>query len=169
MRMASGKQENTSEKGLSILLGSIVNSFPGAAGADYSEITLYDRRNNEFITAAATLGERNEAFAGKKSGYAMDDRKKALAQNVMESKNPLIIHDVGDALLSDADTDMINRLGIKSIAVFPMFAGDRFVGSISFDYDGHTHRFTQQEINGMYGFADLAAHMIDYAQRSLSK
>ena len=169
MRMASGKQEKTGEKGLTILLESIVNSFPGAAGADYSEITLYDRRDNEFIAAAATLPERNEAFAGKKFAYAMDDRKKALTQNVMESKNPLIIHDVGEALLSDVDTDMIERLGIKSIAVFPMFAGDRFVGSIIFDYDGHTHKFTQHEINGMYGFADLAAHMIDYAQRRLSK
>lgn len=165
MRLAFGAKEKTSETGLRVLLGSIVNSFPETAGADYSEITLYDNMSNEFIFAAATGKDRDGVFSGKKIGYTMDDKQKTMAQNVMESRNPLIVHNVGDTALSGADEDMVNRLGIKSVAVFPMFAGDRFVGSISFDYDGHTHKFTQQEINDMYRLADLAAHMVNYAQQ----
>jgi GAF domain-containing protein len=95
----------------------------------------------------------------------MDEDKKTLTQKVMEARNPLIIHDIGDTVMSDADRDMVNRLDIKSMAVFPMFSGDGFVGSISFDYAGHPHKFTNQDINGMYALAALAALMIDYAAK----
>lgn len=45
-----------------------------------------------------------------------------------------------------------------------MFAGERFIGSISFDFGSHTHRYSSEEINRMYGLADLAAHMIGYGE-----
>jgi GAF domain-containing protein len=143
MRLAFGtKGKGESKKGLRVLLESIVNWF-----------------------AAATGKERDEAFSGEQFKLTMDEGKKIFTQKAMESKNPLIINDVDDYVMSEADRDMVERLEIRSMAVFPMFAGDRFVGSISFDHVGHTHKFTQQDINGMYALADLAALMINYAER----
>lgn len=166
MRLAFGTKEKREggEKGLHVLLGSIVNCFPETMGADYSEITLLDNKDMVFTFATATGKERDAIFSGHQFKYTMDEGDKIFTQKVMESRNPLVIHDTGDYAMSDPDMDMVNRLGIKSMAVFPMFAGDRFVGSISFDYGGHTHKFTQQDINGMYSLADLAAHMIGYAE-----
>ena len=165
MGLTSDTKEWEVEKGcLRLLLESIVNCYPEAAGAEYSEITLYDGKSNEFIGAAATGKDRDDVFSGKRLGYARDEGRKTLTQKAMESRNPVIIHDVNEAALADADRAMVDRLGIRSTAVFPLFAGSRFVGSISFDHGGHTHRFTQQDINAMYALADLAAHLIGYAE-----
>jgi len=166
MRLGFGmKEKGEGKKGLRVLLESMVNCFPETAGADYGEITLFNDKDMTFTFAAATKNDRDEAFSGNQFKLTMDEGEKILTQKVMESRNPLIINDVEDYVMSDVDRDMVERLGIKSMAIFPMFAGDRFVGSISFDYGGHKHRFTQQDINGMYALADLAALMIDYAKR----
>jgi GAF domain-containing protein len=166
MRLAFGANEKgEGEKGLRVLLESIVNCFPETAGAEYGEITLFNDKDMAFTFAAATGKERDEAFSGEQFKLTLDEGDKIFTQKVMESKNPLIINDVNDYVMSGADRDMVERLGIRSMAIFPMFAGNRFVGSISFDYGGHEHRFTQQDINGMHGLADLASLMIDYAER----
>ncbi len=165
MRLAFGtKEKGEGKKGLRVLLESIVNCFPETAGAEYSEITLFNDKDMAFTFAAATGKERDEAFSGEQFKLTMDEGEKIFTQKAMESKNPLIINDVDDYVMSDADRDMVERLEIRSMAIFPMFAGDRFVGSISFDHVGHTHKFTQQDINGMYALADLAALMIGYAE-----
>jgi GAF domain-containing protein len=166
MRFAFERREKVSEemRGLIILFEAIVNSFPETAGADYSEIALYDNKNNIFTLAAATGADRDAIFFGRKFDYTMDENKKIFTQKVMESRNPLIIDNIEDYSMSGSDAEMVKRLGINSIAVFPMFTGNRFVGSISFDYGAHTHKYSKEDINRMYELADLAAHMIGYAE-----
>jgi GAF domain-containing protein len=166
MRFAFERRERISEelRGLIILLEAIVNSFPETAGADYSEITLYDNKNNVFTFAAATEAERDAIFSGRTFDHAMDENKKTFSQKVMESGNPLIIDNIEDANMSSSDANMVNRLMIKSTAIFPMFSGNKFVGSISFDHGAHTHKYSKDDINRMHTLADLAAHMIGYAE-----
>ncbi len=166
MRFAFERREKVSEemRGLIVLLEAIVNSFPETAGADYSEITLYDNKNNAFTFSAATGADRDAIFSGRKFDYTLDENKKILSQKAMESKNPLIIDDIEEYKMSDADADMVNRLSIRSMAVFPMFTGKKFMGSISFDYGDHTHKYSNEDINRMHALADLAAHMIGYAE-----
>ena len=166
MKFAFERRERVSEemRGCIILLEAIVNSFPETAGADYSEITLYDNKNNAFTFAAATEADRDAIFSGRKIDYAMDENKKIFSQKVMESGNPLIIDNVEDYKMSDADADMVNRLSIRSTAIFPMFSGKKFIGSISFDHSAHIHKYSKEDINRMHALADLAAHMIGYAE-----
>ncbi len=125
MRFAFESRERVSEemRGLIILLEAIVNSFPEMAGADYSEIMLYDNKNNIFTSAVATGADRDAIFSGRKFDYALDDNKKIFTQKAMESRNPIIIDNIEEYKMSDLDADMARRLGINSTAVFPMFRG----------------------------------------------
>lgn len=158
------RHEMDAKSGLHVLLESIVNSFPESAGAESSEITLYDNKDKSFTFAASTL-DKDAAFSGYSARCASVDNDKIFTQRVMESKNPLIIDDVGEPNMSQPDRDMLDRLGIKSIAIFPLLAGGRFLGSLSFDYVRHAHRYSRQDINAMHSLADLAALMIDHAEK----
>lgn len=151
--------------GMQMVLMSIVNSFPETIGAESSEITLYDDKSKTFSFAAATC-ERNEEFAGHKFKPGSDDDNKTFTQRVMESKNPLIIDDTVDFPMCEADRNMVDKRRNKSMAIFPMYAGSRFLGSISFDHVGHTHKFSKQDINSMHSLTDLATLMIDHAIKS---
>jgi transcriptional regulator with GAF, ATPase, and Fis domain len=153
------------ESGIHLLLASIVNCFPETMGADSSEVMLYDSRNGTFTFAAST-GDRDTAFEGRTFKCQAGDNEKVLAQRVMESKNPLIIDDTRDYPMCLPDRDMVDRLGIKSVAVFPLLAGGRFIGSISFDYMEHAHRYTREDVNSMHSLSDLAALMISYAEKA---
>jgi GAF domain-containing protein len=166
MRFALERKNKAFEEAqsLHVLLEAIVNGFPEAAGADYSEITLYDDKRGTFTFAAATGPERDAIFSGHSFRRDPDEQKKTFAQKVLESKNPLIIDDVDGFARSEADRGMAERLEIRSTAVFPMIHDHRFLGSISFDYGGHTHHFTRDDLNRMHDLADLAARMIGYAR-----
>lgn len=153
------------ESGIHLLLASIVNCFPETMGADSSEVMLYDSKNGTF-TFAASAGDQDAVSAGRTFKCQAGDNEKVLAQRVMESKNPLIIDDTRDYPMCRPDRDMVDRLGIKSIAVFPLLAGGRFIGSISFDYLEHAHRYTREDVNAMHSLADLAALMISYAEKA---
>lgn len=158
------------ESGIHLLLASIVNCFPETMGADSSEVMLYDSKNGTFAFAAYA-GERDTVLEGRTFKCQSGDNEKVMAQKVMaqrvmKSKNPLIIDDTRDYPMSQPDRDMVDRLGIKSIAVFPLLAGGRFIGSISFDYLEHAHRYTREDVNAMHSLADLAALMIDYAEKT---
>jgi PAS domain S-box-containing protein len=155
--------EITSVKALPQVLETVVRLMVDAAGADHATITLRDQEAEAFVVQHEYPPSGEKSFVGER----IPIRNHPVQQGIVTRRERVVVSDLaGHPILTESSkvAELVERLGIKSMAVFPMVCRNHVIGTISADSMSQTRTFSGDELEMFETVAKQAAIAIDNAK-----
>lgn len=111
--------------------------IPRYWGSDRARIFLYDVRTNMLLSEE--MNTKESSFGGVSGSPA-----NGFAERCFHSGVPVVIH---DSRMSDPmNSNSIDAARLKSVAAFPLVAGNLIIGILQIEYSNNFHTFVHDEV-----------------------
>ncbi len=150
--------DTASRADINRVLDTILKFAVEMMNADRGEVLLKEGDNLERMASYSAIEDNLESAV---------DYSSSSVQQVLKSGTPILTHDaLADPRFGDAKSIIMHQ--ITSIICAPMYFQNRVIGVIYLDSRHDRQHFTEENLNFVSTFANMAAIAIDYA-RSYSR
>lgn len=139
------------------ILNTTCNAAVELFGVDHSGLVLFDRTYTSGHVAAEYPDRGTYGIRIPIKGIPGEEQ-------LIKSKQPLVIPDVAQATSFGVVAEMLQQLNICSMLIVPVVFQEEVLGSFSLDQIGQTREFSQDEIDSCIIFAAQVAAAVKNAQ-----